>query len=123
MSFFRRFAGLAASRLHNRTVRMRLTLLYGSLFLLLGAALLGITYGLVSYRMSNDNAYWRVSQDRMVTQQADGTLRLSSLNPRRPRSTDGQLQAPGALDPASGPIPRLEPGYLSPEQVQFLVAE
>jgi len=31
-----------------RTIRLRLTLVYGGLFLVCGAALLGITYGLVS---------------------------------------------------------------------------
>src|ERR1700690_2308141 len=35
------------------TVRLRLTLLYGSLFLVAGALLLGITYGLASEHQSN----------------------------------------------------------------------
>jgi signal transduction histidine kinase len=34
----------------RRTVRLRLTLLYGALFLVAGAALLGITYGLVAHQ-------------------------------------------------------------------------
>jgi signal transduction histidine kinase len=34
---------------HRRTVRMRLTVLYGGLFLLCGAALLAVTYGLVAH--------------------------------------------------------------------------
>ena len=38
--------------LPRRTVRLRLTLLYGFLFLASGAALLAITYGLVSSRLS-----------------------------------------------------------------------
>jgi len=44
----RRLAALAASRrLPRRTVRLRLTLLYGGLFLLSGAVLLAVTYVLV----------------------------------------------------------------------------
>jgi signal transduction histidine kinase len=39
---------LAAAWLPRRTVRLRLTLLYGALFLLAGAALLAITYGLAA---------------------------------------------------------------------------
>lgn len=37
------------------TLRLRLTLLYGALFLLTGAVLLGITYGLVAHTVSADN--------------------------------------------------------------------
>ncbi|HKA95055.1 MAG TPA: HAMP domain-containing sensor histidine kinase [Streptosporangiaceae bacterium] len=46
--YLRRLVSLAASpRLPRRTVRLRLTLLYGGLFLLSGAALLAVTYVLV----------------------------------------------------------------------------
>ena len=46
--YTRRLADLAASRrLPRRTVRLRLTLLYGGLFLLSGAVLLAVTYVLV----------------------------------------------------------------------------
>jgi signal transduction histidine kinase len=38
-------------RLHRRTVRFRLTVLYGGLFLASGAALLAVTYVLVKYAM------------------------------------------------------------------------
>jgi signal transduction histidine kinase len=40
----RRIAEFTKARLPRRTVRLRLTLLYGSLFVVSGAALLGITY-------------------------------------------------------------------------------
>jgi len=44
---------LVARLRHPRTtVRWRLTLLYGGLFLVCGAALLGVTYGLVSHRIT-----------------------------------------------------------------------
>jgi signal transduction histidine kinase len=45
--------GWLAGRLPRRTIRLRLTLLYGGLFVLCGAALLGITYVLVARRYSN----------------------------------------------------------------------
>jgi signal transduction histidine kinase len=45
----RRLAALAAApRLSRRTIRLRLTLIYGGLFLICGAGLLAITYALVS---------------------------------------------------------------------------
>jgi len=48
--FFHRLTALALRpRLPRRTVRLRLTLLYGGLFLLCGAALLAITYVLVDH--------------------------------------------------------------------------
>jgi signal transduction histidine kinase len=43
---------LVHPHLSRRTIRMRLTLLYGSLFLLCGAGLLAITYGLVVHATS-----------------------------------------------------------------------
>jgi signal transduction histidine kinase len=43
-----RLTALAAGRLPPRTIRLRLTLIYGGLFLICGAALLAITYALVS---------------------------------------------------------------------------
>ena len=43
-----RLTALAAGRLPRRTIRLRLTLIYGGLFLICGAGLLAITYVLVS---------------------------------------------------------------------------
>lgn len=40
------------ARLPRRTVRLRLTLLYGGLYLVSGAVLLAVTYALVSYATS-----------------------------------------------------------------------
>jgi methyl-accepting chemotaxis protein len=45
----RRFAWFTKARLPRRTVRLRLTLLYGSLFVVSGAALLVITYLLMRH--------------------------------------------------------------------------
>ena len=53
MRFRHRFTKLVFRRhLPRRTVRLRLTLLYGGLFLASGAGLLGITYVLVDHRIS-----------------------------------------------------------------------
>ncbi|MBV9417074.1 MAG: HAMP domain-containing protein, partial [Solirubrobacterales bacterium] len=47
------------SRLRPRwTIRLRLTLLYGALFLLAGAALLGITYGLVAGQSKQSSGFF-----------------------------------------------------------------
>src|SRR5260221_1072459 len=43
-----RLTALAAGRLPRRTIRLRLTLIYGGLFLICGAGLLAITYVLLS---------------------------------------------------------------------------
>ena len=40
------------------TIRLRLTLLYGGLFLVAGAALLGVTYGLVANGAPRDQAFF-----------------------------------------------------------------
>jgi signal transduction histidine kinase len=60
-------------RWHPRwTLRLRLTVLYGSLFLLAGAILLGITYGLVAHSSST-----AVAQDQqLVVTRAAGVGRL-----------------------------------------------
>jgi len=44
------------------TIRLRLTLLYGALFLVAGAALLGVTYGLVANGSTSESAFF-VSRD------------------------------------------------------------
>lgn len=44
--------GIAEARAHGHTVRLRITLLYSSLFLLSGAALLAVTYVLVQHAVS-----------------------------------------------------------------------
>ncbi|HEX8008074.1 MAG TPA: HAMP domain-containing sensor histidine kinase [Trebonia sp.] len=48
MALRHRLTALAADRLPRRTIRLRLTLIYGGLFLICGAGLLAITYALVS---------------------------------------------------------------------------
>ncbi|HLK00182.1 MAG TPA: HAMP domain-containing sensor histidine kinase [Streptosporangiaceae bacterium] len=69
-------------RMPARTVRLRLTLLYGSLFLASGAALLAVTYGLVDNRLSN----LRVSSGPASGLKAGGTVRA-------PATAAGSLRA------------------------------
>ena len=54
-------------RLPRRTVRLRLTLVYGGLFLLSGAALLAITYLLVSHRLSAGSVTGRTAASPLPT--------------------------------------------------------
>jgi signal transduction histidine kinase len=61
-------------RMPARTVRLRLTLLYGFLFLASGAALLAVTYGLVDNRLSN----LRVSSGPASGPTSGGTVRAPS---------------------------------------------
>jgi signal transduction histidine kinase len=61
-------------RMPARTVRLRLALLYGCLFLASGAALLAITYGLVDSRLSN----LRVSSGSAPGGTAGGQVHASS---------------------------------------------
>jgi signal transduction histidine kinase len=65
---------LARPRLPRRTVRLRLTLLYGGLFLISGTALLAITYVLVAHRLP---VY--VSTHSMAAAQAGPTSGGSSI--------------------------------------------
>jgi hypothetical protein len=54
--------------LPRRTVRVRLTLLYGALFLLSGAALLAITFALVD----NATGFVFTSQNGWTTEEVNG---------------------------------------------------
>jgi len=55
-------------RLPRRTIRLRLTLLYGALFLISGAALLAVTYVLVEHQYTQNGASFFISGNRI-----DGT--------------------------------------------------
>ncbi len=76
-------------RLPRRTVRLRLTVVYGGLFLLLGAALLGITYLLVSKQLPNAPGEARTS----TSIQSGGTVFF--------RTATGNCQLSGS--PAASP--------------------
>ena len=73
-------------RLPGRTVRLRLTLLYGALFLVSGAALLTITYVLVAHQYTGDENIFdkrRPGWARRVRRERSGQARIRS---RRRRS-------------------------------------
>jgi signal transduction histidine kinase len=79
-------------RLPRRTVRLRLTVVYGGLFLLLGAALLGITYLLVSKQLPNAPGQARASTSiqsgTVFFRTATGNCQLNGS----PAVSGGQLQ-------------------------------
>jgi signal transduction histidine kinase len=52
-------------RLPRRTIRLRLTLLYGALFLISGAALLTVTYVLVEHQYTQNGASFFISSNRI----------------------------------------------------------
>jgi signal transduction histidine kinase len=82
-----RLLPVPARWLPRRTVRLRLTLLYGGLFVAAGAVLLAITYGLVANSVSGHTVQFRVS---------------------RPASATVHEPAPEAIvvtRPGSGPLP------------------
>jgi signal transduction histidine kinase len=83
-------------------VRLRLTLLFGGLFLIAGAALLGITYGLVSH-----------ATQAIIVQQSDG---FSSDGGAATQSPGGSPEIIGGGQAGSGSGP-------SVEQLHFIAAQ
>jgi signal transduction histidine kinase len=79
-------------RLPRRTIRLRLTLIYGGLFLLAGAGLLAITYALVA------------------GQPWVGALRVAVTSGSAPASGTCSAQAPGGLPPLQQGVFSLQPG-------------
>ncbi len=92
---------MSGSRLPRRTIRLRLTLLYGVVFLIAGAALLGITYLLVAHEFTANGSNFFVS--------------AAQPNPGGGRNISvivghlGSVPAPNAL---TGPLPTT-PGKLA----------
>src|ERR1700677_245762 len=87
----RRLSVRPTFRLPRRTVRLRLTLLYGGLFLISGTALLVITYVLVAHRFP-----------AFVTAQSAGVTTSGPAPTSRPVTSSG----PATSGPAtsSGPV-------------------
>src|SRR5499427_9844698 len=84
-------------RAPRRTVRLRLTAVYGGLFLLLGAALLGITYLLVSKQMPGapggaGTATSVQPGSGMFVQTISGNYQLSASPPMAPSQLQTQAQ-------------------------------
>ncbi len=72
------------------TIRLRLTVLYGALFLVAGAALLGITYGLVANGSPAESGFFVTRADKPVAGQV----------PALPPQIAGAVVAAGANPPA-----------------------
>ena len=78
------------------TVRWRLTLLYGGLFLVSGAVLLAITYALVSHS-EHTNALVKPPGDFAYRERAAPLGGLPSISPGAVRLKSGPVQLPGQL--------------------------
>ncbi len=84
------------------TLRLRLTLLYGTLFLLTGAVLLGITYGLVAQSASRTVATARDGSPQAFA--VSGAERLPLLGPQQAQVANGAgfvYRGPSASGPVS----------------------
>jgi len=106
---------IARSRLPRRTVRLRLTLLYGGLFLASGAALLSVTYLLVAHAVDRPMALISASFSEVrigTSPQAAPTGRAGSADPT------GSAGPTGSADPtvSVGPTPTPSPGAFGPQQ-------
>jgi signal transduction histidine kinase len=82
------------------TIRLRLTLLYGSLFLLAGAVLLAITYGLVAGSGGKQSVLIRVRPDKSSIVTVTGGQDIAYFS--RPAPTGGKrpVQLPSDVPPA-----------------------
>jgi signal transduction histidine kinase len=98
--------------LPRRTVRLRLTALYGALFLVSGAVLLAITYGLVVAR-SEVTQFRIVSAAggiaKAVAGQAGGTIRACLLGPLCPPPPPGAVLGGGNATIKAVPRPGFAP--------------
>ncbi len=87
-------------RLPRRTVRLRLTLLYGGVFLVSGAALLGLTYLLVGQTTSGPNYSAGITAKGVIVKGPSGRVSLGPLAGARPpaftvRTPSGSSQGKG----------------------------
>ncbi|MBI4305510.1 MAG: HAMP domain-containing protein [Chloroflexi bacterium] len=113
---FARQLTTVASRTHlpRRTVRLRLTALFGSLFLLSGIALLAITYVLVTRATASNPA--------VVTLPDGATVGVSRIDRSPAADQQAGLDENARLELSLNGGPAPEQGYLSPQQVFALAA-
>ncbi len=106
--------GARRLRLPRRTVRLRLTVLYGGVFLLSGAALLGLTYLLVGQTTSGPNYSAGITAKGVIVKGPSGRVSLGPLGGARPpafavRTPSGSSEGNGGsltpLYPTGGPAP------------------
>lgn len=100
----------------RRTIRLRLTLLYGTLFLVSGVALLGITYFLVN-RATGGQPFLAAGNGRVVFGNTDGqSLRIASFHARNNSDFSRAVIVHSAGSSGSGqiaarvPVPGVAPG-------------
>jgi signal transduction histidine kinase len=106
----RRLAGIAArGHVPRRTVRLRLTLLYGVLFLASGSLVLAITYGLVDRATRDDPVMITLANGATVTAGTSGDVSGPA------ESATDQVSSAAGSTPAA-PLP-------SPEEVKELASE
>ena len=87
-------------RLPRRTIRLRLALLFGTLFLVSGAALLAVTYLLVDHQFTaNGASFFIASGSQRSVSVRGGASGGVSISLRRSHA----LPAPGLLNPAGPP--------------------
>jgi len=111
-----------APHLPRRTVRLRLTVLYGALFLLSGAALLGITYGLVVHA-SGDFLYGGI---HVVVKKPNGAkpeVKVGQIEGEGPGGSEALPLPPGAKarEKQVEQLTRLASAQRTHEQHQLLV--
>ena len=96
-----------------RTIRLRLTLIYGGLFILCSAALLGITYGLVSNRYTAGYVQAIGKQSGVVPSFSGAPLGALPVGPVVTLSRSGGGHATGAVPLPAGVRPPAGNGQVS----------
>jgi signal transduction histidine kinase len=109
MSAVGRFLPRSLLHLPVRTIRLRLTIVYASLFLASGAGLLAITYGLVS-NMENVLTATTPDGSSVSISKREGTGQLPATG--GPQSFQSSLQRQGGGSKLSTQQPRLSPAEL-----------
>jgi signal transduction histidine kinase len=100
--------GARRLRLPRRTVRLRLTLLYGGVFLLSGAALLGLTYLLVGQTTSGPNYSAGITAQGVIVKGPSGNVSLGPLAGARVATPSGVTRAaPNGNGPRPGLLYKL----------------
>ena len=96
----------STARLPRRTLRVRLTLLYGGMFLVCGAALLAITYTLVAHGITGGSGIEDLSPGGALAERQLNTFRFAECMRQDgvanfPYPGGGRAHLPGGMDPYS----------------------
>jgi signal transduction histidine kinase len=109
---------IARPYLPRRTVRIRLTLLYGGLFLLCGSGLLATTYVLLQH---SSFGFVQNSQEGILVVSESGTAFMVRSNGVQPLAEDAET--PEVVDSVASPSPDGAPTPQQLQAAQFLLAE